>query len=462
MARGWRRWRATRFGMALAALVLLCACGRSPAAKDARLKPDATPVHMWNSALAGFASASDLDRIARTYIELVAALAQRDADSASGDTALTAQVDVAGSSDSTTRLSGPNPTLAVIASLAQEAIDTLRTSTTAAADPGRRDWLFGQLVAIQTRASLQNGARVHFDQELQRLFGVRPAAVDHVRLGLVAKDLAAMLPGTGSAAERLARLDAQATVTPERLPHVFRRALAECRTRTVARLSLPADEQVDVTFVHGEPWSAFSTYLGYARSRIDVNTAYALTVDRVLDLACHEGYPGHHVINLTRDARAASGRPELTAVPLFSPESFAAEAVASNAASLVFTDDDRLEFERDVLFPLAGLRPEQAALHVKASRLLDRLAPAITAALTRYLAGERDFIETSWDLQERALMQHPQATLLFANQFRGFALAYTWEKGAGSEGGEPGDPIEQQTAMWRRYAAVIGGDAYRP
>ena len=59
------------------------------------------------------------------------------------------------------------------------------------------------------------------------------------------------------------------------------------------------------------------------------------------------------------------------------------------------------------------------------ARLVDRLAPAIGEALCRYLVGERDYIETIWALQSDALMQHPQATLFFANQFRGLALAYT-------------------------------------
>jgi hypothetical protein len=226
---------------------------------------------------------------------------------------------------------------------------------------------------------------------------------------------------------------------------VFLRALDECRSRTRARVSLPPGEAVEVRLVTGVPWSAFSTYLGDARSRIDVNSALPLTVDRVLELACHEGYPGHHVINTLRERRAANGHPELTAVPLFSPESFAAESVASNAASLVFTDEERITFERDVLYPLAGLPPAETAPHVQVARLLDRVSPAIGVHLSRYLAGSRDFVETSWALQSDALMAHPQATLLFANQFRGFALAYIRSRD------HPGD-------MWSRYEALLKGE----
>ena len=64
----------------------------------------------------------------------------------------------------------------------------------------------------------------------------------------------------------------------------------------------------------------------------------------------------------------------------------------------------------------------------------------------------RNGTPTSWALQELALMQHPQATLLFANQFRGFVLAYTWFKAdAAGAATQPGD-------LWRRYEVMLRGD----
>ena len=63
--------------------------------------------------------------------------------------------------------------------------------------------------------------------------------------------------------------------------------------------------------------------------------------------------------------------------------------------------------------------------NVEVARLLERLSPPIGAPCHAIWPASRDYVETSWALQADALMQHPQATLLFANQFRGFALAYT-------------------------------------
>ncbi|HEY7162245.1 MAG TPA: hypothetical protein VH815_13345, partial [Acidobacteriota bacterium] len=45
---------------------------------------------------------------------------------------------------------------------------------------------------------------------------------------------------------------------------------------------------------------------GY-RSIIQVNTDLPVTIDRAIDLACHEGYPGHHVLNLLIEKNLVRG-----------------------------------------------------------------------------------------------------------------------------------------------------------
>ena len=405
-------------GQVFALVTVLCATAAIGACRAAARTPD-----------------KEIDRIAVRYVQLAAALANRDPDSSSGDTA---------SSAATTGDINPAPGLPNIAVQARMMADELRSVATAG-DRTRVEWLSSQLRAVSTRASIQSGTRMDFARELNLLFGVGPPEGPGPDVTAARIAIDKRLPGNGTIADRLASFESSVEVPHDRLQAVFLRALDECRSRTRARVSLPPGEAVDVRLVTGVPWSAFSTYLGDAHSRIDVNRALPLTVDRVLELACHEGYPGHHVINTLRERRAANGHPELTAVPLFSPESFAAESVASNAASLVFTDEERVTFERDVLYPLAGLPPAETAPHVQVARLLDRVSPAIGVHLSRYLAGSRDFVETSWALQSDALMAHPQATLLFANQFRGFALAYIRSRD------HPGD-------MWSRYEALLKGE----
>ena len=48
---------------------------------------------------------------------------------------------------------------------------------------------------------------------------------------------------------------------------------------------------------------------------------------------------------------------EYTVYPLFSPQSLIAEGTANYGIEVAFPRPERLAFERDVLFPLAGLDP---------------------------------------------------------------------------------------------------------
>jgi hypothetical protein len=293
------RSRSPGRGAVLVCIAVICAAATLGGCSAAARSPDA-----------------ETDRFAARYVQLAAALVERDPDSSSGDTATPAR---AGGDPAAT------PRLPAIALQAKMMADELR-SLAPSADQARREWIARQLTAIAARASIQSGVKVDFAYEVRQLFGIDPPE------GLGADVLAArdaidkLLPGAGTGAARLTAFESGVTVRRDRLPAVFLRALDECRTRTRARVAMPPGESVDVKFVTGAPWSAFSTYVGGGRSRIDVNASFPLTVDRVLELACHEGYPGHHVINTIREQRAAAGRQELAAVPLFSPESWGAPA----------------------------------------------------------------------------------------------------------------------------------------
>ena len=62
-------------------------------------------------------------------------------------------------------------------------------------------------------------------------------------------------------------------------------------------MQLPANETFTVEYVKNKPWSGYNWYQGNYRSLIQVNTDLPIYIDRAIDLACHEGYPGHHVYN---------------------------------------------------------------------------------------------------------------------------------------------------------------------
>ena len=125
---------------------------------------------------------------------------------------------------------------------------------------------------------------------------------------------------------------------------------------------------------------------------IQVNVELPISIDRAVDLACHEGYPGHHVYNalLEQTLVRERGWIEFTVYPLFSPQSLIAEGTANAGIDIAFPGDEQTRFERDVLYPLAGLDPDTAEKYAAVQVEIEKLSYAGNEAARRYLNGEID------------------------------------------------------------------------
>ena len=183
-------------------------------------------------------------------------------------------------------------------------------------------------------------------------------------------------------------------------------ASARCSTSS----SRP-DEQFTVEYVTNKSWSGYNWYQGNFRSLIQVNTDLPIYIDRAIDLACHEGYPGHHVYNALLEKHLVQGRGwiEFSVYPLFSPQSLIAEGTANFGIEVAFPGPERAAFERTVLFPAAGLDPARAAEYYEVQALVDQLSYAGNEAARRYLNGQIDAAQAAAWLERYALMPHDRA-----------------------------------------------------
>jgi hypothetical protein len=102
-----------------------------------------------------------------------------------------------------------------------------------------------------------------------------------------------------------------------------------------------------------------------AQSLIQLNTGFPMHISKAVDLSCHEGYPAHHAFNalLEKNLVEDQGWIEYSLYPLFSPQSLIAEGSGNYDIDLAFPDDERMQFEKVVLFPLADLNTEQTDLY---------------------------------------------------------------------------------------------------
>ncbi len=293
----------------------------------------------------------------------------------------------------------------------------------------RRRYLTTQLGALRARVELLRGARMSFDEESRALYDAVAPVHDDEHYGAILDELAAALPGDAPLLERYEGFQARFVIPRDRLDAVFRAAIDACAERTRRHIELPEGESFELEFVRDKSWSAYNWYRGGFKSLIQLNTDLPIHIDRAIDLACHEGYPGHHTYNvlLERHLVRARGWVEFSIYPLFSPQSLIAEGTAEYGIRVAFPQDERVAFERQTLFPLAGLDPAEAERYYQVQSLVRKLESAANEAARRYLNGEVSSAAAVDWLSRFALMPRARAEqrVRFFDQYRSYVINYT-------------------------------------
>ena len=294
----------------------------------------------------------------------------------------------------------------------------------------RHRYLVKQLDALRAYVRMLRGEKLTFDEESKALYDAVAPTYPESHFRQLLDSLDAVLPGTGPVAARFERYRRQFVIPPERLDTVFQAAIAEARKRTLAHVELPEGETFRLEYVKDKPWSGYNWYQGNANSLIQINTELPIFIDRAIDLGAHEGYPGHHVYNalLEQHLVRERGWPEFSVYPLFSPQSLIAEGSANYGIDVAFPGSDRLAFERDVLFPLAGLDTARAAEYSRVRELADRLSYAGNEAARMYLNGEISADSAARWLNTYALMEPERARqrVRFFDTYRSYVINYNW------------------------------------
>jgi arylsulfatase A-like enzyme len=324
----------------------------------------------------------------------------------------------------------------------------------------RRDYLKRQLEALRARVRMLEGVKPTFDEESQALYDAVAPVHPESYFEAILKEIEAALPGEGPLVDRYDAFRRNFIVPSDRLGRVFDRAIAECRTRTLPHVQLPANESFTVEYVNNKPWSGYNWYQGNYRSLIQVNTDLPVYIDRAIDLACHEGYPGHHVYNALLEKHLVRDRGwvEFSVYALFSPQSLIAEGTANYGIEVAFPGDERIAFERDVLFPLAGLDPAQAAAYAKVRSLVDRLAYAGNEAARKYLNGQLTRTQTVEWLTRYAMMPAAPAEqrTKFYDTYRSYVINYNLGKDLVKEYVESrGGVASQPDVRWREFVRLL-------
>ena len=432
MSRGGRnRWGRT---VPIGLVVLACAGGESSDAPDG--------------------AEAAMNGIAESYVRLVLAVGTHDAD----------YVDAYyGPPEWRSAADSAAEPLDSIAARVGPLIENIRTVQVSAADTMlalRRSYLEKQLESVQARVRQLQGERMTFDEESRALYDAVAPTHSEAHFDSLLAQLEPMLPGEGTIAQRYSRYRQSFVIPPERVDTVFRAAIAEARRRTSSQVSLPPSETFTLEYVTNQPWSGYNWYQGSARSLIQINTDLPITIDRAVDLAAHEGYPGHHVYNVLLEHHLVRERGwvEYSVYPLFSPQSLIAEGSANFGIRVAFPGEERTAFERDVLYPLAGLDASRADEYATVLALADRLSYAGNEAARRYLDGAIDAEEAAAWLERFALYDPERARqrVRFIDRYRSYVINYNLGQDLVREWVErQGGTAEASRQRWGAFTALL-------
>jgi hypothetical protein len=353
------------------------------------------------------------------------------------------------------------PTLIAIARSLVTELDVIAPRLRAAgADPlqtRRLAALRGALVAADTRLQMIAGTRFSFAAEAQGLFATMPVLLPLTHYDAILTRLDTLVPGDGPLAARIDAFNDRYVIPTDRLRPVFDAAIAECRRRTAEHIALPAGENFTMEFVTGKPWSGYNYYQGNYRSLIQINTDLPIRISRAVDLGCHEGYPGHHVLNLLIEQRLARGRrwQDYTINPLYSPLSVISEGSANYGIDLAFPGPDRLAYERDILYPLAGLDPATAQAYWDVQQATEALGGARLTIAKLYLDGEINRVRAVELTQRYLLLSGARAeqSVAFTDRYRSYVLNYGWGRDLVRAHIEAGNP--DATTRWQRMERIL-------
>ena len=317
--------------------------------------------------------------------------------------------------------------------------------------------LIARLQALDTRIAINKGESFTFDEESRLIFGTQAPDYDAAHFQAILDKVDALLPGEGPLSARVEAFNNQFVIPIEKMDDVFTAAMDECRRRTLEHIDLPENESFTIEYVNDKPWTGYNWYQGNAQSLIQLNTDFPMYISKAVDLGCHEGYPGHHTFNalLEKNLVDDKGWLEVALYPLFSPQSVIAEGSGNYGIDLAFPGDERMQFEKEVLFPLAGLDTEQADLFYEVSALVAQLDFADNEAARDYLNGDMTRDEAAAWVQTYELERADKSMqrTRFFDAYRSYVINYNHGKALVA------DYIERDGAdadeRWARFEKML-------
>ena len=233
---------------------------------------------------------------------------------------------------------------------------------------------------------------------------------------------------------------------------MFRAAVDWCRAAAAVHLPLPAGETLTTRAEDTAGWAAFSRPSGPRSSDLWVARGGGADAAHLLQLAAHEGTPGHHAQHVLASVALAEGRgwSERHLHPAFGPHRLCAEGAAEAGAALLLPEETRIRILAEVLLPAAGQPPALAAPLVRVERGAAGLDLEVAYIAAEYLDTSLSSEAATTRLRDDALVLDPAGMVGFIEKQRTHLLAYPLGRRLVTAALGDGD----DTVRWARFADI--------
>ncbi len=301
-----------------------------------------------------------------------------------------------------------------------------------AGDEARTRFVTALLRAIGGTLRILNGEQLDYLEEVRLLYDIAPQPMDESAFEEAQRELDDLLPGQGSLSQRANERRQRFELPAGQVMPLLELARDETRRRTAKLVDLVPGEEIALSLVSGQPWSAYNWYRGKAQSLVEFNTDVPISMLNILGTMAHEGYPGHHTEGQLKEKRLLheKGYWEFAAYLLHSPAAVISEGIATTAVEIIFPDGSHHDWNAEVLLPAAGLSG------IESGEQMRRIAAAQDAL--RYVSGNAAIAYHTGKMNREQVLDYMQTyglsgreraeksfSFITAPLFRSYAFTYT-------------------------------------
>ncbi|MFX1455386.1 MAG: hypothetical protein ACFFDB_08420 [Promethearchaeota archaeon] len=214
----------------------------------------------------------------------------------------------------------------------------------------RHKFLEKNLDAIHTILRKLNGEKIPYLELVENLFDFKPKLYKDQFFYDLSLKAESVYKGKGDLSSRIREYVKKRKIPSNILRNQFIRAIEIARKQTIKVFPnlMPSSERVEVVEVKDQSWPMYCWYLGNFFSRIEINVDRIHYWTNLLDCACHEVYPGHHMERLVREQLLYrdKGYFESSILLIYTPEIVISEGMALLAERSLF---DRMESSKILL-----------------------------------------------------------------------------------------------------------------